>query len=112
MSIATKCTCGYSITDICTSSIEECKLLTPINMEKKNPISELLTPGAPTVTGTYFAIIKPYTGDEQQYCVLHYQAHKNLYRAAGHCFNIEVKKEDIVGYVGEVSTGRAHPGES
>lgn len=61
-----------------------------------------LIPGPPTETGTYFAVIKPYVGDEPQRCVLHYQAHKNLYRAAGHAFNIIVQPEDVVGYIGEV----------
>lgn len=63
-------------------------------------MSEQLIPGAPTTTGTYFAVIKCYVSDEPQMCVLHYQAHKNLYRAVGHAFNIEVKAEDVVGYVG------------
>lgn len=64
-------------------------------------MSEQLTPGAPTATGTYFAVIKCYVSDEPQMCVLHFQAHKALYRAVGHAFNVEVKAEDVVGYVGE-----------
>lgn len=66
-------------------------------------MSEQLIPGPPTETGTYFAVIKCYVSDEPQMCVLHYQAHKELYRAVGHAFNIEVKAEDIVGYVREHS---------
>jgi hypothetical protein len=58
-----------------------------------------LTLGPPTATGTYFGVIKPYTCDEQQLCVLHYQAHKNLCRAAGHAFNFVVQAEEVVGYV-------------
>lgn len=63
-------------------------------------MSEQLIPGAPTTTGTYFAVVKLYTTDDPQRCILHYQAHKALYRAVGHAFNVEVKAEDIVGYVG------------
>lgn len=64
-------------------------------------MSEQLIPGAPTTTGTYFAVIKCYVSEDPQMCVLHYQAHKNLYRAVGHAFSVEVKAEDVVGYVGE-----------
>lgn len=35
MSIATKCTCGHSLTGVCTSSVKECNQL--INMENKCP---------------------------------------------------------------------------
>lgn len=77
----------------------------------KPNMSEQLTPGPPTATGTYFAVIRCYVSDEPQMCVLHYQAHKNIYRAVGHAFNVEVKAEDVVGYVGEVKeqTGAMPP---
>jgi hypothetical protein len=70
------------------------------------PEEASLISGAPTITGTYFAVIKDYINDDPQMCVLHYQAHKNIYKAAGHAFNIEVKTEDIVGYVGEIKEQR------
>lgn len=75
-----------------------------VELEKKRAQSisaTSLIPGAPTITGTYFAVIKCYVSDDPQMCVLHYQAHKSVYRAAGHAFSIEVKAEDVVGYVGE-----------
>ncbi len=62
---------------------------------------EQLIPGAPTETGTYFAVIKLYTTDDPQRCVLHYQKHKDLYIAVGHAFSIDVQAGDVVGYVGE-----------
>lgn len=64
-------------------------------------MSEQLIPGPPTTTGTYFAVIKCYVSEDPQMCVLHYQAHKELYRAVGHAFSIEVKAEDGGG-VGEL----------
>lgn len=33
MSIATKCTCGYSITGVCTSSVKECRQLRKENTQ-------------------------------------------------------------------------------
>lgn len=61
-----------------------------------------LIPGPPLTTGTYFAVIRSYVNGEDEMCVLHYQAHKGIYRAVGHAFNVEVKAEDVIGYVGEV----------
>lgn len=41
--------------------------------------------------------------DEDEMCVLHYRAHKGIYRAVGHAFSSrDVKAEEVIGYVGEV----------
>ena len=64
-------------------------------------MSEQLIPGAPTETGTYFAVVKLYTTEDPQRCVLHYQKHKDLYHAVGHAFSVDLQAGDVVGYVGE-----------
>jgi hypothetical protein len=58
-----------------------------------------LTPGAPTETGTYFAIVKHHIHDRMEYVVLHFLKHKNEYHAIGHGMNRMVKGEEIVGWV-------------
>jgi hypothetical protein len=58
-----------------------------------------LTPGAPTETGTYFAIVKHHIHDRMEYVVLHFLKHKNEYHAIGHSMNRMVKGEEIVGWV-------------
>lgn len=82
-------------------SITEDKIVEHL-VSAASPSAHELTPGAPTTTGTYFAVIKGYINDEPQMYVLHYQSHKNIYKAAGHAFNIEVKGEDVVGYVNQL----------
>lgn len=57
-----------------------------------------LTPGAPTTTGTYFAVLKPFIGDKDEMVVLHYQADKGVYYAYG-MHSRPVKAEDVIGYV-------------
>jgi hypothetical protein len=57
-----------------------------------------LTPGAPTTTGTYFAVMKPYVGDRDEMVVIHYQADKGVYYAYG-VMSRPVKAEDVIGYI-------------
>jgi hypothetical protein len=64
-------------------------------------MQEQLIPCAPTESGTYFAVVKLYTTEDPQRCVLHYQKHKGTYRAVGHAFSVEVQAGDVMGYVGE-----------
>jgi hypothetical protein len=93
--------------DVLKSSPEEIKkswtrykTLNHLYQDEQPLHAEQLIPGAPTETGTYFAVVKLYTTEDPQRCVLHYQKHKDICRAVGHAFNVEVQAEDVVGYVG------------
>jgi hypothetical protein len=57
-----------------------------------------LIPGAPTATGTYFAVMKPYVGDRDEMVVIHYQADKGVYYAYG-VMSRPVKAEDVIGFI-------------
>lgn len=73
-------------------------------MSNQSPfLPSSLTPGAPTATGTYFAVIRHHISGDDEMCVLHYREHKKLYRAVGHCFNRKVNAGEIVGYIPRTS---------
>lgn len=68
-----------------------------------------LTPGAPTTTGTYFAVLKPFVGDRDEMVVIHYQADKGVYYAYGQ-FSRPIKAEDIIGYIPREQHSKLQPG--
>jgi hypothetical protein len=70
-----------------------------MQQDKESHYPEQLTPGCPSITGTYFAVIKSYVIDEMEKCILHYNKSKGTLRAVGHAFNIEVRESDVVGYI-------------
>jgi hypothetical protein len=71
----------------------------------RNTSSAGLTWGAPSVTGTYFAVMRPYVGDKEEMIVLEYYAHKNLYLANGN----KIEVEDIIGYIPRESHAERPP---
>lgn len=62
-----------------------------------------LTPGAPTTTGTYFAVVRGINDDDEM-VVLHYRADKGVYYAYG-VMSRPVKAEEIIGHVAREGHG-------
>ncbi len=72
-------------------------------LEEGEATATQLTPGAPSETGTYFAVVKHHLYDNMEYVVLHYLKHKNEYHAISFRLDKMVKPDDIVGYIKEVT---------
>lgn len=86
MSIATKCTCGYSITGVCTSSVKECRQLrkenTQLPVEAKQKIwfeAEKYTEGkVKTINEEHFNIYKAYIDGATAYATTLHQANETI----------------------------------